>query len=98
MATGLLLWWVSSSKTAGETEAGWCEVWTGMLECPASSSGELQKPFSTALGADSDSGDILQSYAKVLLASMLTASPEPYAPPLIRLSSIIKTLANCQGH
>lgn len=70
----------------------------GMLACLASSSGELQKPFSTALGADGDSSNILQSYAEVLLASMPTASPEPHALPLIRLSSIIKTLANCQGH
>lgn len=73
-------------------------MWTGMLRCPASSSGELQKPFSTALGADGDSGNILQSYAEVLLASMPTAPLEPHAPLLIRQSSIIKTLANCQGH
>lgn len=98
MARGLLLWWVSSPKMAQETEAGWCEVWTGMLECLASSSCELQKPFSTVLGDDGNSSNILQSYAEVLLASMLTASLEPCTPQLIRLSLIIKMLANCQGH
>lgn len=67
-----------------------------MLRCPASILGELQKLFSAALGADSDSSNMLQSYARVLLASVLTASPEPRTPPLI--SSIIKILANCQGH
>lgn len=36
-----------------------------------------------------------RSSAEVPLPSMPTASPEPRAPPLIRLSSIIKTLANC---
>lgn len=65
-----------------------------MLKC----SGEVQKPFSTILESSSNSSDVLQSYAGVLPASMPTASSEPHAPPLIRLSSIIKMLANYQGH
>lgn len=70
----------------------------GMLVCLVNSSGELQMPFFTALGADGDSSNILQSNAEVLLASVPTASPEPHAPPLIRPSLIIKTLANCRRH
>lgn len=61
-------------------------------------SGELQKPPSTALGADSDSSNILSIMLELRRGPArfpARASPEPRAPPLISLSSIIKTLANC---